>query len=195
MKRTGFSRLSYRVAYSLAVVVPITGATAVIAAPLSRTNSQTPALGQRPLVELSGADSKVAKRSYEIVSNQEDWNRLWQRHTGRPGKYVFGDEGQPAVNFDRCVVVAVFQGTQASSLGVFVREIVEQTDRLVLRFDNRWFASGAGRRLAPARPSMPFGFFVLPRISKEIVLEEAVYTKKDLPPIFESRGALHVSKP
>jgi hypothetical protein len=143
-----------------------------------------------PLVQISGSDSKIAERSHLLISSAREWNQLWHRHTGKPITDV-SETDVPRVNFDRCVVVAVFQGPQ-NNLGVVAHSVIEQADRTILRLDNRYYGT-VSRPNVPVRKDTPFGFFVLLRSDKPIVLEEAFYSSKTAPPVFKERARLKTS--
>ena len=61
-------------------------------------------------------------------------------------------------------------------------------DRFLVRIDNRWYSTV--RRAGTPEPGKltPYGFFVLPRTEKEIVVEEAVYRSKNDPPTVQERA-------
>jgi hypothetical protein len=144
-----------------------------------------------PLVQISGPHSKIAERSYRLLTSAKEWNALWHRHTGKPVVDVSATE-VPAVNFDKSVVVAVFHGPIVSDLGIVAHSMVGEADRLVLRYDHRRYGRHVPfkERNKPVVQDMPYGFFVLPRTDKPIVLEEATYTTKSAPPVFVERARL-----
>ncbi len=41
--------------------------------------------GDRPLVSLTGADSKIAQPEYRLIKNEKDWKELWAHHAGLQG--------------------------------------------------------------------------------------------------------------
>jgi hypothetical protein len=142
-----------------------------------------------PLLALSGSDSKITTPSYRLISSQSEWEQLWRRHTGKPSTGGYIEDGMPKVNFDKCMLVAVFNHP-ANNLGVFAESLDEQSDRIVLRINNRWFSTITRLGHPAPKPKNPYGFFVLPRSGKEVVVEEAVYQRKSDPPTYQERVRL-----
>lgn len=126
----------------------------------------------KPYVTLAGAASKIRTREYHRITTREELVRVWLRHAGvDPARYTdfYNEAGVPDVDFERCMVVAVFGGECVNSAGIDAVTVAEQSDPMLLRFQHRWFQSGPeGDR------ATPFGFFVVPRSTKALVLEENV---------------------
>jgi len=126
----------------------------------------------KPLVTLAGAESKIAEKEYDRVTTKAELVKVWLRHVGAdPARHndYYNEEGVPDVDFGRCMVVAVFGGKCINSAGICAISVTEEADRVLLRFDHRSFQSGPeGKR------ATPFGFFVVPRSTKALVLEENV---------------------
>lgn len=126
----------------------------------------------RPYVTLAGAHSAVKTAEYHRIATQEDLTAIWLKHVGsdaaRHSNY-YNKAGVPLVDFERCMVVAVFGGKRINSAGIHVVSIADEKDRVLVRFDHRSYQSGAeGDRVTP------FGFFFTPRSGKPLVLEENV---------------------
>ena len=143
-----------------------------------------------PLVTLSGADSKLG-RGYHRVGNADAFNAIYMSHLGRdPAEFnaYHNPHGVPTVNFDECMVVAVFQGEGWNSAGVVVHSIEEDEHRVTLRFDDRAYQTagpdGGARRVSA------YGFFVLPRSDKLLVLEENVQNVIGQPPVWRERARI-----
>ena len=130
-----------------------------------------------PCVALSGADSEVAAAECHRVTNLADWAALWLKHLGRAGsgKYdLYYDKlGLPLVDFDRYMVMAIFEGQTWNCAGLTAVSIEENPDRVVLRFVRKSYQTlgpdGGGRKVTP------YGFFVVPRSTKRFVIEEDVH--------------------
>jgi hypothetical protein len=128
-----------------------------------------------PCVVLTGADSHVSKRSYHRITSMTEWVALWQKHKGLPQDdeydHFHNPAGLPLIDFDAYMVIAIFQGLGVSNAGLSAETIVEQEDRILFRFDNKYYQTGGpdggGRHVAA------YGFFVIPRSLKPVVLEEA----------------------
>ena len=149
--------------------------------------------GLEPYVEFRGGQSKIKTRSYRRVIAPNDWADLWIEHTGaqrHKGDYnwYYNEAGVPLIDFQRCMVVAVFQGEKWNSAGVTTVTVTEEKDRILLRFDDKSFQTagpdGGGVR------ATPFGIFVLPRSAKPIALEENVQGLIGKPPVWKERARL-----
>jgi hypothetical protein len=127
---------------------------------------------RKPLVTLAGAESKIGEKEYDRITTHDELVKVWLRHVGAdPARHddFYNEAGVPDVDFERCMVVAVFGGRCINSAGIYAVGVAEEADRVLLRFDHRSFQSGPeGKR------ATPFGFFVVPRSSKALVLEENV---------------------
>ena len=69
----------------------------------------------RPLVTLTGTDSHVKERSYHRVTSEDEWIKIWQRHKGEKESkdydLFYNPLGLPYIDFEKCMVIAVFQGS------------------------------------------------------------------------------------
>ena len=146
-----------------------------------------------PLVTLSGAHSRIAEKSLRVVTHEADWYALWCRHVGAPVREVYDSDynpaGAPTVDFGRCMVVAVFQGKSWNSAGVKAVSVKEEEDVLRFRFDDRSYQTMNGGDEVTA-----FGFFVVPRTRKPVVLEENVQGLLGKPPVWKERARLAPGK-
>ena len=126
----------------------------------------------RPYVTLTGARSAINTADYHRVTAQKELTTVWLKHVGidaaKHSDY-YNKAGVPLVDFERCMVVAVFGGRRINSAGLHVVSLVEEKDRVLLRFNHRSYQSGAeGDHVTP------FAFFFVPRCGKPLVLEENV---------------------
>jgi hypothetical protein len=165
-----------RAAAAIAALL-LLAAPASLARPARKGSDAVPARS-RPVIEMSGAYSKVSNRYYAVVTSEKEWERIWVRHSGQAESILAVGGTRFNVDFDRYVVVAVFQGIQPYNLGVVAQSVDETPDRTVLRFTNRWVTTTEDSPAHTGAPYTPFGLFVIPRASKEVVLEEAVYGDK-----------------
>jgi hypothetical protein len=149
----------------------------------------------RPLAEISGAYSKIATRFYITVTSEKEWNRIWAKHTGQSDAVLSAGGTQLHVDFDRYMVVAVFQGEQQYNLGVVAQSIDEGMDKLTFRFTNKWVSAENGVPSHTGNPYTPFGIFVIPRVLKEVVMEEAVYGAKGQAPTYAVRARFNLATP
>jgi hypothetical protein len=147
--------------------------------------------GIKPCVTLTGADSRVAERGYHRITSMNEWVDVWRKHKGSPegGEYdhYYNPLGIPAIDFDRFMVIAVFQGAGMNSAGLDAVWLSPDEDRIVVRFDDKSYQTlgpdGGGKHVAV------FGFFVLPRSSKPVLLEENVQRLIGKPPVWKERIA------
>jgi hypothetical protein len=140
----------------------------------------------QPLVTITGADSKLMERGYYRVVDATELANLWQDHRGlkREGRYNYFRNVAcvPEVNFDECMVVAVFQGEGWNSAGLELKEIVEKDAEIILRFDDKSYQTGA-----EADKVSPYAFFVIPRNDKVLMVEEDVRTYSSQPASWKQR--------
>jgi hypothetical protein len=147
-----------------------------------------------PYVTLTGADSHVKERSYRRVASEEDWIKIWQRHKGEKESEdydLFYDPlGLPSIDFEKCMVIAVFQGSSCNSAGLKAVTILEEKDRIVLRFEDKSYQTGGFDADGGRKQVTVYGFFVLPRSRKTVVLEENVQNYLGQPPVWKERASL-----
>lgn len=157
---------------------------------LAAEEGRPPAL--RPCVVLTGTDSQVKERSCLRIESQEEWTKVWRRHRGddaaAPYDEYFNPLGLPGIDFDKYMVVAVFQGEGWNSAGVKAVSIVEEKDRILFRFEGKWYQTagpdGGGKKVSV------YGFFVLPRTAKTVVVEENAQGLIGHPPLWKERAIL-----
>ena len=136
-----------------------------------------PVQEQKALVEFSGAHSKIAQRAYLRITSLKEFRDAYMRHLGiDPSRFdeYYNENNVPTIDFDRCMVIAVFDGDGWNTAGISVEAIRDEADRVLVRFAHRFYQTsgdfnsgdGGGKRVTA------FGMFVIPRSEKEVVLEE-----------------------
>ncbi len=129
-----------------------------------------------PAVGFWGADSKREKADHRRVMTRDEWIKVWLEHVG-VDRSRHSDHrnkaGVPEIDFKRRMVLAIFRGRMKNSAGVRVVSITESADRIVVRLGDRAYSSEE-----PGRDVTPYGFFVLRRSSKLLVLEENVQSRR-----------------
>src|SRR5437016_5092851 len=85
----------------------------------------------KPVISWMGHDSKQAKAWFVRCERDEDWYAVCARHQGREST---GPPWCPQIDFDTCLVVALFGGEGSSPLGIYVCEIIEDKERMRLRY-------------------------------------------------------------
>ncbi len=148
----------------------------------------------RPFVTLTGTDSHVKERSYRRVASEDEWIKIWQRHKGakesKDYDLFYNPLGLPSIDFEKCMVIAVFQGNGVNSAGLKAVAILEEKDRLALRFQNKSYQTMVYGPVDEGDQVTVYGFFVLPRSSKTVVLEENVQNITGQPPVWKERASL-----
>jgi len=150
----------------------------------------------KPTVTFRGEFSKIDELRYVKVTDAETWARLWCEHTGadQPRRgYVwhYNEDHVPIVDFEQCMVVAVFGGKTGNRAGYYVREVLDG-EQLTLRFDDLSYQTtiidpdNAEKR----EPSKPFGMFVLPKTDRKVALVENVQGMINQPPKWQLKATL-----
>lgn len=145
----------------------------------------------RPLVALHGASSRITATRYLRVTDAKEWRSLWLEHLGvTPGGLEDLAAEVPEIDFDRCMVIALFTGSRWNSRGISCEGIIERDAELLVRFDQLSYQTsgpdGGGEKV------QPFGVFVLPRSECRVVLEENVQGLKDNPPKWKRQAEIPV---
>jgi len=173
-----------------AIAVGITGMGRLFAA------EATPS-ALRPCVVLTGADSLVKSPGYVRVESEKEWASVWHHHKGveetKEHDAFFNPLGLPGIDFDRYMVIAVFCGSGWNSAGVTVASLTEERERLLLRFQGKWYQTAGPD--GGGRPACAYGFLVLPRTEKTVVLEENVQHLIGGPPVWKERASLAQGRP
>ena len=131
----------------------------------------------KPLVAMSGTDSRIQQASFLRVSSTKELMNVWARHLGT----AVDDYYRPLfeVDFDRCLVIAIFLGERIQIRRMEIESVSEKGDAIVIRFWAIGYAISLGPNDKPAPPERPYTFVVLPKSDKEILLEEKIWTKED----------------
>ena len=139
----------------------------------------------KPFVTLAGAHSRIDAVEYHRIATEKELGTVWLRHVGvdlAQHSDYYNRAGVPAVDFERCMVVAVFGGATANSAGIDPVSVVEEKDRVVVRFSHRSYQTES-----KADSATPFGFFVVARSTKPLVLEQSFPNMRGDPPRIEER--------
>lgn len=143
----------------------------------------------KPCVTITGADSHVSECGYHRIASMKEWIQVWQKHEGHKvdEEYdlYYNPLGVPLVDFDNYMVIAIFQGSSWNSAGLSAVSISQEEDRIVFRFDDKSYQTlgpdGGGKRVTV------YGFFVVRRSAKAVILEENVQGLKGKPPVWKER--------
>lgn len=165
------------------------GCTSAIGASPATTEHSRPAKDLKPYVVITGMDSHIKEPGCFRVTSREQWVTLWLRHTGRESSDTFESKyddfynpaGVPDVDFDKCMVIAVFQGAGVNSAGLKAVSVEDVGRHIVFRFEDKAFQTGGVKDGGGVKVNV-YGFFVLPRSTRPVVVEEGHrYMKPDTP--------------
>lgn len=145
-----------------------------------------------PLVTLTGADSHVKERGFHRIASQDEWIKIWQLHKGvvPAAKYdlFYNPLGLPYINFDKCMVIAVFAGNGWNTVELKPVSVGEDESTITLRYRSKGYQtagpSGGGKKVAA------YAFFVLPRSSKTVIVQSEERTLKPDPPVVKEQARL-----
>ena len=133
-----------------------------------------------PCVTLSGTDSQVAERGYQRVLTPEEWAKLWQKHKGKEsvGNYDFFYDplGLPLIDFNQFMVIAIFQGSSWNSAGLNAVSVSDEVDRITFRFEDKPYGTAGAN--GGAQKVKVYGFFIVPKTNKPVIIEEKVCRSK-----------------
>jgi hypothetical protein len=176
---------------SIAVLFAVAAAWASNISHVARaSDTQRPIV--RPVVVLTGTGSCVVERRFLRVASESDWIKLWQRHKGanesKDYDLFYNPLDLPYIDFEKYEVIAIFQGRGWNNAGLMAVAIMESKDALVVRFENKEYqTAGPG---GGGKQTTVYGFFVLPRSAKTIVLEEGSRSMRLQSPVWEERVRL-----
>lgn len=132
-----------------------------------------------PAVQFVGQDSKIESAKYVLVTNVEDWNKLWAEHTGVAQSYSPPRYTAPIIDFTRYVVVGAFNGKSTNTDGKIVDAIRLDPDAVRVRFHTASFQTArSGPGDDPGTATSSYGLWVIEKSTKPIVLEEPAQTTK-----------------
>ena len=119
----------------------------------------------KPLVMLSGCDSKATKEAYLRIDTKEHWAKTWAAHAGA------GDDAQRPmmeVDFSSCMVVAIFRGECSQVRQVQIDSVKEGRDRLIVYFHDVRDSKRAAGRDTVSETKQPYAFIMLPKSDKSV---------------------------
>ncbi len=142
---------------------------------------------RKPSVTFTGDDSRVSERAFHRIVSLDDWAKVWVQHTGQNEvQYKNWDNHYddfynplklPLVDFENYMVIAIFQGSSWNNAGLNAVSISEKADGISFRFEDKPYSTegpdGGGKKVNV------YGFFVIPRSTKPITLEEKVLRMKN----------------
>src|SRR5262249_26985799 len=120
----------------------------------------------KPIAVLSGANSKVSRKSYERIATDAAMQEAWARHLGTSVDDAYRPQFE--VDFKRCLVIAVFQGDRINARGIAIESVQPRKNALVVRCLNLGYQTFNEEN--NKSPEKPFAFVVLPKTELDIVL-------------------------
>lgn len=155
--------------------------------------SATPKRIIRPLLVLSGADTRIERHERQRIVDSQAWIAYWLSHTGQSGTPADYSEthpsGAPSIDFEQCMVLAITESPGQLNSGIRLVSLIETDQALIAHYENQPYQAREGK---PA-PGNAFGFFIVPRSSKEIVLYHNIQQARlraGEPPVWEEIGRL-----
>jgi hypothetical protein len=136
-------------------------------------------VGTKPLFAMHGRNSKITKQKLLRITKAEEWQALWMEHkigSAKP-KDVPGDFEYSNLDYDKVMVIAVFEGEGINCRGYTSHSIREVETRVVVRVNAHTYQSGIN-----TPDTQAWGILVIPRSSKEVVLEHDVRGLIEAPP-------------
>jgi hypothetical protein len=129
----------------------------------------------KPSVVISGADSHVKKPRYLRITSRKEWAKAWQEHKGEKitdeYDYYYDPLTLPAIDFDKYMVIAVFQGESANNAGLEFDSMIEKDEQIQFKYLNRGYQT-----MGHADDVVVYGFFVVARSAKPVLLIEGTRT-------------------
>ncbi|MFT7616906.1 MAG: hypothetical protein ACI97A_000536 [Planctomycetota bacterium] len=163
----------------LAILVALLGCST--ATDTEQVQEQSTKPGENPWVVINGSDSLLQQKSYLRITTKKDLAVVWQRHKGQsttePFDFYYNPLGMPTIDFETSMVVAIFDGRGWNNAGIDARRVFIRNDDLVVRYQDKSFQTAGidgGGQLGAA-----YGFFILPRSNRKLVIEEDDQTMGD----------------
>jgi hypothetical protein len=143
-----------------------------------RSDEKADPSGAKPLLTLHGRNSKIVKAKLLRITTAEGWRALWMEHKTGSAKPtdVPKDLEYAELDFDRVMVIAVFEGEGINCRGYSSHSITEVDGRIRVRVTAHTYQSGID-----TPDTQAWGILVLPRSNKEVVLEHDVRSLIDEP--------------
>lgn len=131
-------------------------------------DAEKPSLITSALMVLTGNDSHVLKPAYIRVQSAAEWKKTWLGHLGLTEDTIY--RAAMEVDFNRCIVIAVFGDNSENSCGYRIDSVREDKNSIVVRLDDISYQTegpdGGADRVAP------YAFIVLPKSKKTVILEK-----------------------
>lgn len=174
---------------TLAIVVIVAAGISVNARERGEATGAT--VETKPYFAMSGPNSAIDYRAFAVIRDQETFDLMWQKHKGdgieRAGQ---GWPLSPDVDFDSCMVVALFRGDSVNCNGEQIESIHEHEDHLEVRYDSVTYQTASFDGKDRGNAVTPYGIFVVPRVDKKVHLVENVQGFIGQPPKWERQAII-----
>jgi hypothetical protein len=160
---------------------------------IAGASEQSAARQTKPCVSITGPDSHVRTQRFHRIISDKEWAHIWQEHQGRrPDKENYFRDNLltwPVIDLDNYMVIVIFLGKSTNCVGLRVVSIAEDNTAIVLRFERDGYQTlgPKGSGAEEGDRTTPYGFYVLPRSSKPVIVEENSQIYKGNPPAWEQR--------
>jgi hypothetical protein len=143
----------------------------------------------KPTAVFAGSHSAIRYETFNVITKEEGWQRLWKEHRGAKHDPEFTETEQELdIDFDTHYVVAVFAGVDWCEITPRLRgDVVVIGFRGVVNQTEGRLPQRSGHEEAKDAAKAPYAFVVLPKPVKTVVIEEDVRYRLDKPPIWEHR--------
>lgn len=136
--------------------------------------AESPELAKRqPLISLEGRWSGVSKESYCRIQSPEAYRKLMLAHQTVSQESGKVPDTLPAleVDFNRFMVIAVFEGKGSCCIGIRVHSILESDNYVTVRVQAQTYQTGLISGVVNDDSAQAYGIFVLPRTRKQVAIE------------------------
>jgi hypothetical protein len=126
---------------------------------------------------IAGGNSKINEQKCVRVMAPAEWTELWATHSP-------SNTPPPQIDFDKEMVLGFFQGQGVNCTGIAPLHILDCQDTFEVFVRGQYFQSSGG--FVPARA---FGFFVVPKSAKRLLVKENIQGYIGGPPIWKQIAA------
>src|SRR5262245_10989911 len=162
---------------------------AVAASPSPSPADDKPVRSIAPYVTWTGSYSARTKVGFLRITDEAEWAKVWQAHRGdQVERDSYKEAIGPQIDFKNCMVVAFFAGQSWNTRSEDLKFVDEFNDRVRLRIDPVCYQpdgpDGGGERVTP------YAIYVLPRITKPVIIEINTQDLIGAPPVWTEKARL-----
>jgi hypothetical protein len=177
------------------LVIAVVALLGSVASPCALSAQEAGAKRLTACVTISGTNSHVMDATCRLITSTSQWAKLWEAHVGAKAAAQYDTYHDPltlpVVDFDHYVVVAIFRGRVTNNAGLAVASIEEEQDHIVFRFRDKRFQSNTPMEDGDKPNELGvYGFFVIPRSKKAIIVQEDVNRELRGTPVWKELAKL-----